>query len=334
MTGFVDAHTHLYAGLVPYGLPNPEPPPQNFVEILERVWWRLDRALDAAMLAAAARAYLLQARRSGTIGLIDHHESPEFIEGSLDVIADACQALGMPAVLAYGVTERNGGRAEARRGLAECARFLASNDRPLVRAAVGVHAGFTVSDETLVEAASLAREHGTVLHLHVAEDRVDVEDARRRGDDGVVARLLRLDALPEGSILAHGVHADEREVDRAAERGAWFVQNPRSNRANGVGYPRALRRAPRVALGTDGFPSDGAEERRALEEDAARAGEKPGVAVARAAAGLVLLRERFGGDLPAPPPLSALDVDEVAIEEEALRQAERLQERLARLTGR
>ena len=107
--GRVNAHTHLYSGLAPYGLPPPAVAPTTFVEILERVWWRLDRALDAPTLAAAAELYVAEAVVAGTAGLIDHHESPEFIDGSLDVLADACARFGMPAVLCYGATERNRG---------------------------------------------------------------------------------------------------------------------------------------------------------------------------------------------------------------------------------
>lgn len=200
----------------------------------------------------------------------------------------------MRAVLCYGATERNGGREEARRGLAECQRFLASNERALVRGAVGLHAGFTVSDETLREAGALARDLGAVLHLHVAEDELDVADARRRGHAGALARLIALDALPSGSILAHGVHLSEDEVLAASGRGAWIVQNPRSNRANGVGYPRALGASGRVALGTDGFPADMIDEAEALILAAAAHGEDMDRAVARLRAGQDLVAERFG----------------------------------------
>jgi len=293
--GRVNAHTHLYSGLVPLGMPAPEPAPQSFPEILERVWWRLDRALDAESIDAAARLYVAEALLAGTTALVDHHESPEAIEGSLDVLADACQDLGVCAVLGYGVTERNGGREEARRGLDECRRFCVENQRPLVRGVIAVHAAFTVSDETLREAGALARELGTVIHLHVAEDRVDLEDARRRGYPGVLDRLLATDVLPAGSILAHGVHLTAEEVATCAELGLWLVQNPRSNRGNGVGYPHALGASDAVALGTDGYPADMVDEAEELIVEAAKHGEDVGRAAARLGAGRRLVAERFGG---------------------------------------
>lgn len=272
-SGFVNAHTHLYSGLAPLGMPAPAEAPANFLQILERVWWRLDRALDAPTLRAAARLYVAEALLCGTTVLVDHHESPAFIDGSLDVLADACQELGMRAVLCYGATERNGGRDEARRGLAENRRFLASNRRPLVRGAVGLHASFTVSDETIREAGELCRELGTVLHVHAAEDRADVDDARRRGYAGPLERLEALQALPAGSILAHGVHLSAAQVERTAALGCWIVQNPRSNANNRVGYPPALSHSDRIAVGTDGFAADMREEGRALARDAAANGE-------------------------------------------------------------
>jgi cytosine/adenosine deaminase-related metal-dependent hydrolase len=326
--GFVNAHTHLYSGLAPLGMPAPDRAPENFPEILERVWWRLDRALDARALRASARYYVAHALRLGTVALVDHHESPAFIEGSLDVLADACQELGMPALLCFGATERNGGREEAQRGLAECRRFIQENRRPLVRGLVGLHASFTVSDATIRDAASRCAELGTVLHVHMAEDVADVEDARRRGYEGPLERLAALGALPTGSILAHGVHLTAAEVRDAAARGCWLVQNPRSNRGNRVGYPAALGASARVALGTDGYPSDGAAELDALRDGAREHGEDAHVAEARAEAGHALFAERLG-PIPAPAAVSEGTLED--INREAAAEARRLWERMGRL---
>lgn len=293
--GWVNAHTHMYSALVPLGLSATDPPPRGLGEILRRVWWRLDRALDADILRGAARLCVAESLLHGATTLVDHHESPQFIEGSLDVLADACQDLGIRSLLCYGATERNGGREEARRGLEECRRFCLTNERPLVRGAVGLHASFTVSDETIRAAGDLARELDTVVHVHVAEGVEDGDDARSRGFDGPLERLLAHDGLPAGSILAHGVHLDADQVRRAARRELWIVQNPRSNRANGVGYPSALGESPRVALGSDGFAADVLDEGEALLRDAAAHGEDRDLAHARVLAGEALADERLGG---------------------------------------
>jgi len=294
--GFVNAHTHVYSGLAPFGMPVPEPPPRDFLDILGRVWWRLDRALDERALRAAARWYAADALLRGTTTLVDHHESPAFVEGSLDVIADACQELGIRALVCYGATERNGGREEARRGLAECARFVRDNRRPHVRGMVGLHASFTVSHETLEEAASLAADLEVATHVHVAEDLADVEDAHRRGASGPLARLFAVGALPPGSILAHGVHLEAGQVRDAEANRLWFVQNPRSNRANRVGYACSLVASGRVALGTDGFPSDMREELDVLRDLASwhEPGTPPGALAERLDAGRALVAEHFG----------------------------------------
>jgi len=327
--GCVNAHTHLYSGLAPFGMPAPAQAPADFLSILKNVWWKLDRALDARALSVSARWYAAQARQLGTVGLIDHHESPCLIEGSLDILADACQAAGLPAVLCYGATERNGGRDEARRGLAECRRFIGANRRPLVRGVVGLHASFTVSDDTVREAGALCRELGSVLHVHLAEDRADVEDAQRRGWAGPLERLEALGALPPGSILAHGVCLNDAQVAHAAQLGCWLVHNPRSNRGNRVGYAAALHASARVALGTDGYPSDMAEEAAVLRDEAARHGDEPAAAGQRAQRGLALLAERFGGVAPGPGPNT--DIDFNAIRDEAAIEARRLWSRMANL---
>jgi len=162
-----------------------------------------------------------------------------------------------------------------------------------VTGVVGLHASFTVSDATIRRAGALCRDLGTVLHVHLAEDRADVDDARRRGYAGPLQRLLGLDAVVPGSILVHGVHLTEDEVKQASDEGCWFVQNPRSNRGNRVGYPSALAAASRVALGTDGFPANMTEEAAALAECSAAAGEAPEAIADRSEAGWALVQERM-----------------------------------------
>jgi cytosine/adenosine deaminase-related metal-dependent hydrolase len=345
--GHVNAHTHLYSALAPLGMPPPEVPPATFLQILERIWWRLDRAIDRDILDAGARLYVAEALLAGATCLIDHHESPDFIAGSLDVIADACQELGMPAVLCYGATERNRGLAEAEQGLEECRRFVRDNQRPLVRGVVGLHASFTVSDETICQAADLARELGTVLHLHMAEGPEDLEDARSRGYAGPLGRLQQLDALIPGSIFAHGVHLTADEVRLCAEHDIWLVQNPRSNKGNRVGYPGNLHASPRVALGTDGYAADMAAEQTALLDEARAHGDNLDRAARRLDAGHELAALLFGNaglpeaevrdgavriagrELVRDGALVGVDLD--AIRARAKVQAERLWQRMAAL---
>jgi cytosine/adenosine deaminase-related metal-dependent hydrolase len=305
--GAVCAHTHLYSGLARYGMPPAAPPPENFLQILERVWWRLDRALDAETLRASAQDYVARALLAGTTALIDHHESPHLIEGSLVILAEVCEQLGMRALLCYGATERNSGREEAARGLAECRRVPSS---PLIRGMVGLHASFTVSDDTVREAGALARELATILHVHVAEDAADVDDARSRGFDGPLERLAALGALVPGSILAHGVHLSRAQVELADARSCWLVQNPRSNEGNRVGYAENLRYSNRVALGTDGWNGDMAEEEAALFRLAKLHGDDR--AASRLATGHALIAERFAA---APQPLAPGALGDLVVRE-------------------
>lgn len=306
--GAVCAHTHLYSGLARYNMPPANPAPENFLQILERVWWRLDRALDADSLRASALDYVARALLAGTTALIDHHESPRLIEGSQKILADACEELGIRALLCYGASERNFGQEEARRGLAECRRIEAS---PLRRGLVGLHASFTVSDDTIRAAGQLAEELGTVLHVHVAEDGADLADALARGEAGPLERLERLGALPRGSILAHGVHLDAEQVRHCAEQGWWLIQNPRSNEGNRVGYAAQLRESPRVALGCDGWDADMATEQTALFRLAPEHGDND--AGLRLDRGHELIAERFG---TAPAPLQPGSVGDLVIRQQ------------------
>ena len=146
-SGLVCAHHHLYSALA-RGMPAPPHAPTDFLDILEMVWWRLDLALDLEMLEWSAKLGALEALEAGCTAIIDHHESPNAIEGSLSVIADACAEVGVRVSTCYGVTDRHGADG-ARRGLAENDRFLSAGGRGMV----GVHASFTCSDDTLMAAS-------------------------------------------------------------------------------------------------------------------------------------------------------------------------------------
>lgn len=238
--GLVCAHHHLYSSLA-RGMPPPPAVPTSFGEILELIWWRLDTALDLEMLRWSAMLGALEALEVGTTGIVDHHESPNAIEGSLDVIADACAEVGVRVLPAYGVTDRHGPDG-ARRGLDENRRFLEAGGRGLV----GIHAAFTCEDETLAEAAQLAADHGVGVHIHVHEGPED-EGAEKR-----LAGLSRDDWL-----LAHCVHLPTDHTLRGT-----ILHNPRSNLNNAVGYADPARFANPVALGTDGIGGSALESFR------------------------------------------------------------------------
>jgi len=259
LPGLVNAHTHLYSALA-RGMPPPASPPRTFVEILERVWWRLDRALDEESVYCSALVGGIEAALSGTTFLVDHHSSPSFIAGSLTTIQRALDAVGLRSLLCYEVTDRNGA-AGRDAGLAENASFLRGGATALSAGLVGAHASFTLGDEAMTALGALIAASGRPVHIHVAEDRADVDDCRARYGQALLERLGRHGLLPR-ALLAHCVHLAPEEMSAAQEAGAWIAHNPRSNMNNAVGYAptRALTRA---ALGTDGMDQDLLAEARA-----------------------------------------------------------------------
>jgi len=261
--GNVCAHTHLYSALA-RGMPYRLESPRTFLEILQRIWWRLDRALDETTIRASALVGGMEALLAGTTTLIDHHASPGAVDGSLDIVADALGELGVRSLLCYETSDRDG-PAVARGGIAENARFVAATGfgaRPLARAMVGAHASFTLSEETLGACAELARASGVGLHIHVAEDAADERDAEARFGRRVVQRLAAAGAIDRRSLLAHGVHLDPAEIEVVRSAGATVVHNARSNMNNAVGRPPLAALGERVALGTDGIGADMFEEGR------------------------------------------------------------------------
>ena len=259
--GLVCAHTHLYSALS-RGMPPPDRAPGDFREILRRVWWKLDRALDPDAIYYSALAGGLEALRCGTTTIIDHHASPNAIAGSLDLIRDALAEVGIRGVLCYEVTDR-GGLKRRDAGLRENERFIESSaGTAAFRGLVGAHASFTLSDASLERCAEIAREYRTGVHIHVAEDMADVRDARRRSRTGLMRRLEHFGISSRRSVFAHCVHLREEDYRALAASGTWVIHNPRSNMNNGIGHAPVHLFPRRSALGTDGFPADMFEEAR------------------------------------------------------------------------
>jgi putative selenium metabolism protein SsnA len=263
LPGLVNGHTHLYSSLAT-GMPPPRILPTSFREILERVWWRLDRALDAEGVEASARIGALDAVRSGTTTLIDHHASPSFIAGSLDAVERGVDAVGVRIVQCYETTDRHGPDG-AREGLAENRRYLDKCSRRRdgrYAALAGAHAAFTLERQTLEELAALASEFETGVHIHVAEDACDEQEIRRRFGMSLLDLLADAGLLRPASILVHGTHLDAGAMPLLREHMPTVAHNPRSNMNNAVGYAPVAEFPCPVILGTDGIGSDMLTEAR------------------------------------------------------------------------
>jgi putative selenium metabolism protein SsnA len=266
MPAAICAHTHFY-GAFARGMAVPDEPARNFPQILERLWWRLDKALTMEDVRYSALVCLVDAIRHGTTTLIDHHASPNAIEGSLDAIVQAVQEAGLRASLCYEVTDRDGPE-RARAGIEENLRFAEwvadrRSDGELgkgqcrIAASFGLHASLTLSDETLEECVGAASATG--FHIHVAEDVADQEDSLRKSGKRVVQRLHEAGILGPQTIAAHCVHVDEDERAILAETGTWATHQPRSNMNNAVGVSPVetmLAAGVNVGLGNDGFSNN------------------------------------------------------------------------------
>ncbi|NTU83266.1 MAG: putative aminohydrolase SsnA, partial [Chloroflexales bacterium] len=260
MPGLICAHTHFY-GAFARGMAIPGDPPANFMQILARLWWKLDRALTLEDSRYSALVALADAIRHGTTTLIDHHASPTHIDGSLDALAEAVLASGLRAGLCYEVTDRNGPEG-AQAGIAENVRFLArlrASPDPRLGAIFGLHAAFTVGDDTLLACAEAARGLSAGFHIHLAEDPADEADSLARYGVRIAERLTTRGLLGPRTLVAHAIHIDEREQELLRASGTMVSHQPRSNMNNAVGVAeveRMLDAGITVGLGNDGFSNN------------------------------------------------------------------------------
>ena len=253
MPGGICAHTHFY-GAFSRGMAIPGNAPKDFPEILEKLWWPLDKSLLEDDIKYSALLCLVDAIKHGTTTLVDHHASPSFIDGSLDIIAESVEQAGMRAVLCYEVTDRDG-ETKMKAGVNENLRFIKKDKSPLLAGTFGLHASLTLSDSTL-DVCRQSVPEGVGFHVHAAESDADEWDSLNKSGLRVIDRLHKHGILGPRSITAHCVHVDAREIELLAETGTWVTHQPRSNMNNAVGVAPVesmLRAGVRVCLGNDGF---------------------------------------------------------------------------------
>ena len=294
MPALINCHTHLYSTLA-RGIPLPGKPPRNFPEILKKLWWRLDRALNRQDIYYSALVGVMDSARCGVGSLVDHHSSPSAVGGSLDLIERAFREVGLRGMLCYETTDRNG-PANAREGIEENVRFIERTRKSdgLVSACFGLHASFTLGDRTLRRAVEANESLKAGFHVHVSEDRSDNHDARRKHGKSPVRRLYEAGILDGRALAAHCIHVSNADITALARHQINVVHNPQSNCNNAVGAARVLEMVKAgvlVGLGSDGYsPRMWDEFKAAFHVQKLRAGD-PRVAYAEAYA-LALLNNR------------------------------------------
>ncbi len=250
---FVCGHHHAYSGLA-RGMPFPAKAPTNFHEILQYIWWNLDKQLDDKMIEASALVTALYSAKNGVTYVIDHHSSPFASQGSLEIIAKAFDKVGVGHLLCIELSDRDGEKAREN-GLKETENYLKNSNRDGL---VGLHASFTVEDDLLNRSIELMRKYDSGIHIHVAEDLKDQKDCEAKYKERVIERLDKIGALDSSkTILGHCLHLSEKERAILAKAKAYIVVNTESNLNNRVGsfLGKGLDQS-RIMLGTDGMHSD------------------------------------------------------------------------------
>jgi len=247
---FACGHHHVYSALA-RGMGAPKKNPENFLEILQYVWWTLDKALDLDIIRSSAMVTAMACAKNGVTFAVDHHASPFAVEGSLETIAQAFDEVGVGHLLCYEISDRDGLEI-AKKGLSETAAYLRKR-----QGLVGLHASFTVGDETLKSAVALAKETQSGIHVHVAEDESDQVHCFTHYKKRVIERFADAGVLDfPKTILGHCLHIDKNEKKLIADSPAWIVQNTESNLNNQVGNFNSSGLGKNIIMGTDGMHSD------------------------------------------------------------------------------
>ncbi|MDF2820932.1 MAG: selenium metabolism protein SsnA [Clostridiales bacterium] len=259
MPGYINTHNHIYSALA-RGLSIPGNNPSNFLEILQGTWWKLDLELTMKQIALSAKITFLDCIRNGVTTVFDHHASYGNIKGSLFKVAEIAKEMGVRTCLSYEISDRDG-LDKMKQSVSENIEFLeyANHDQTdMIKAMIGMHASFTLSDETLEYCVNLNKENGG-YHIHVAEGISDAIHCKDTYQMSIVERLYKKGILGKKTIAAHCIHIDDSDRNRLLETGTMVVHNPESNMGNAVGCSDVLalyKKGILIGLGTDGYTND------------------------------------------------------------------------------
>lgn len=256
--GIVCSHNHFYSALA-RGIKANIAPSYDFVGILQNLWWKLDFELDEKSLYYSGLVGAIEAIKAGTTSVIDHNASPSFIKNSLNTLKKGFEKVGLRGILCYEVTDRNGEKG-AEQGVNENVEFIKNGETNLVKGTIGGHAPFTLSDKTLSLLKDAVNETKRGLHIHVCEDRYDLSYSHHFYKLSTLERLEKFNLVNKYSLIVHGVHLLDKDIEIINKHDAFLLHNPRSNMNNNVGYNFKLNKYKNVALGTDGIGSNMFEE--------------------------------------------------------------------------
>ncbi|NYB72569.1 putative aminohydrolase SsnA [Sedimentibacter hydroxybenzoicus DSM 7310] len=259
MPGMICAHSHIYSAYA-RGM-SISKPTTDFFTVLENLWWSLDRKLTLEDVRLNALTTYIESIQNGVTTLIDHHSGPNSVTGSLFAIADAARQLGMRTSICYEVSDRDG-KDITQKEIKENIDFIKEykkNNGDMIKGLFGLHASFTLSDETLYKVKEAMEGVYDGYHIHVAEGIEDQYDSLKKYGRRVVERLHDFGILGKRTIAVHGVHINQREIEILKHTDTSVVHNPESNMNNAVGCPPVasmLKHGLRVGLGTDAYTND------------------------------------------------------------------------------
>jgi len=260
MPGMINTHHHIYSAFA-RGMTSNKPAPKNFMDILENLWWKVDKNLNLEEIKYSAFATYIESIKNGVTTVFDHHASPMSVKNSLFTISDAAKKIGIRTCLCYEVSDRDGIEI-LEEGIKENTDFIRHynlQDQNMIKGMFGMHASFTLSDESLKKCVKAIKGLDVGYHIHTAEAIDDLEDSIKKYNKRVVERLNEYGILGEKTIAVHCIHVNEKEMDILKRTGTQVVHNPESNMGNAVGCSPALdllAKGINVGLGTDGYTND------------------------------------------------------------------------------